>query len=195
MYINILSLILLCYRADLLDMVLPTTVDLGTNINNELVTDVEVSEDLLNPDSLECATNAAISAINKMASKNKALKPSDSLGSRSISKSSLEGILPASDVTSKKHTGTDISESAMSDGDASNILDTSDLIRFKQAPSTSSDKIGSPCNMILACTGNNSEEKRFDRYVILQFFVIKFLDCFLQLQMLLQLYSRGHKMS
>ncbi|PNF19511.1 hypothetical protein B7P43_G02332 [Cryptotermes secundus] len=149
--------------ADLLDMVLPTTVDLDTNINNELVTDVEVSEALLNPDSLECATNAAISAISKMASKNKALKPSESLGSRSISKSSLDGILPASDVTSKKHTSTDLSESAMSDGDASNILDTSDLIRFKQAPSTSSDKIGSPCNMILACTGNNSEEKRFDR--------------------------------
>lgn len=150
--------------ADLLDMVLPTTADLlDTNINNELATDVEVSEDLLNPDSLEYATNAAISAISSVASKNKSLKPSHSLGSRSISKSSLDGILPASNVTSNTQTGTDLSENAMSDGDASSKLDTSDLIRFKPAPSTSSDKNGSPSNMILACTGNNYEEKCFHR--------------------------------
>lgn len=174
MHINILSLILLCYRADLLDLVLPTTVDLlDTNMNNELATDVEVSEDLMNPDSLECATNAAVSAISSVASKNKALKASDSLGSRSISKSSLDGILSASDITSNTQTGTDLSGSAMSDGDASSkLVDTSDLIRFKQAPSTSGDKNGSPSNMILACTGNNSEENRFDRYAILQVFFL-----------------------
>jgi hypothetical protein len=170
-HINILSLILLCYRADLLDMVLPTTVDLlDTNINNELATDVEVSEDLLNPDSLECATNAAISAISSVASKNNVLKPSDSLGSTSIPNSSLDGILPAADVTSNTQTGTNLSESAVSDGDASSKLDTSDLIRFKHAPSTSSDKNRSPSNMILACTGSNFEDKCFDRYAILQVF-------------------------
>jgi hypothetical protein len=156
-------------------MVLPTTADLlDTNINNELATDVEVSEDLLNPDSLEYATNAAISAISSVASKNKSLKPSDSLGTRSISKSSLDGILPPSDFTSNTQTDTDLSESAMSDGDAHSKLDTSDLIRFKHAPSTSSDKNGYPSNMILACTGNNSEEKCFNRYTILQ---INFFFC------------------
>jgi hypothetical protein len=143
-------------------MVLPTTVDLlDTNINNEVATDVEVSKDLLNPDPLEYATNAAISAI-------KSLKPSESLGSRSISRSSLDGILSVSGVTSNTHAGTDLAESAMSDDDASSKFDTSDVIRFNQEPSTSSDRNVSPSNMILACTGNNSEEKCFDRYTILQ---------------------------
>jgi hypothetical protein len=153
-------------------MVLPQTVDLlDTNINKELTTDVEDNEDLLNPDSLEYATNAAISAISSVAEKNKSLKSSESLSSRSISRSSVDGIVPVLDVTSNTESGTDHPESAMSDGDAHSKLDTSDLTRLKQEPSTSSDKNVSPSNMILACTGNNSEEKCFDRYTILQNFL------------------------
>jgi hypothetical protein len=171
MHISILNSIVLCYRADLLDMVLPKTVDLDTNINKELATDVEDNEDLLNPSSLEYATNAAISAISSVAEKNKTLKSSDSLSNRSISISSADGILPVLGVTSNTESGTDHPESAMSDGDACSKLDTSEFTRLKQEPSTSSDKNVSPSNMILACTGNNSEEKYFDRYTILQIFL------------------------
>jgi hypothetical protein len=167
-------------------MVLPTAVDLDKNMNNEIGTDVEVSEDLLNHTSLEYATNAAISAISSVADKNKSWTQSDSLCSKSISGSSLDGILPVLDVTSSTEAGTDISESTVSEeGDASSKLDTSDLIRFKHEPSTSSDKNGCPSNMVLACTGNSSEENCFERYTIFRFF------CVVELQMLLQFYSRG----
>jgi hypothetical protein len=153
-------------------MVLPTTVNLlDTNINKELATDVEVNEDLLNPNSLEYATNVAISAISNVAKRNETFKPSDSLGNRSISRSSVDGILPVLGVTSNTESGTDNPESAMSDGDAHSKLATSDLMRLKQKPSTSSDNNISPSNMILACTGNNSEENCFDRYTILQVFL------------------------
>jgi hypothetical protein len=152
-------------------VVLPTLVNgktvelLETNSNNEAATDVEVNEDLLNSDSLEAATDAAISAISSVAaSKNKSFKSADSSGSRSISKSSLNGILPVSSLAGSKYASTNLADSDAS----SNInLNTDDLMSFKQEPSTSSDKSGSPSNMILACTGNSSEDNCIDRCAFL----------------------------
>jgi hypothetical protein len=151
-------------------VVLPTTVDLETNTNNEAAVDVEVGEDLLNPDPLAAATDAAISGISSVAaaSKNKSFTSVDSLGSI-ISRSSFDEILPVSSVTNSKSASTYLVDSAVSDNATSSAkLSTNDLMVFKQEASTSSDKNGSPSNMVLACTGNNSEENCFDRCAILR---------------------------
>lgn len=151
---------------DLLDMVLPTTYGLKTHTNNEAANHVEVNEDLLTPNSVAAATVAAISGINMTAAnKNKSFKLTDSLGMKRISISPLDGILPMSSVTSNKCASANLADSAVSESDASSNAKpkTSDLMIFKQEPSTSSDQSGSSSNMILARTGINSEENCFDR--------------------------------
>jgi hypothetical protein len=152
-------------------VVLPATVDLlETNTNSEEATGVEVGEDLLIPDPLVAATDAAVSSISNVAaaSKNKSFMPGDSLGSI-ISRTSFDETSPTSSVTNDKYASTYLVDSAVSDNDASSNtkLNTNDLMIFKQDPSTSGDKNRSPSNMILACTGNNSEENYFERYAIL----------------------------
>lgn len=149
-------------------MVFPTTGDLKTYTNSEAANHVEVNEDLLTPNSVAAAADAAISGISMTpASKNKSFKLTDSLGSKHISRAPLDGILPVSSVTSKKCASANLADSAVSEIDASSIAKpkTSDLI-LKQEPSTSSDQTGSSSNMILARTGINSEENCFDRCAI-----------------------------
>lgn len=150
---------------DLLDMVFPTTGDLKTYTNSEAANHVEV-EELLTPNSVASATDAAISGIIMTpASKNKSFKLTDSLGSKHISRAPLDGILPVSSVTNNKYANVNLADSAVSESDVSSIVKpkTSDLMIFKQEPSTSRDQTGSSSNMILARTGINSEENCFDR--------------------------------
>jgi len=151
---------------DLLNMVFPTTSDLKTYTNSEATNHVEVNEDLLTPNSVAAATDAAISGIIMTpASKNKSFKLTDSLGSKHISRAPLDGILPVSSVTSNRCASPNLADSAVSESDASSNAKpkTSDLMVFKQEPSTSNDQTGSSSNMILARTGINSEENCFER--------------------------------
>lgn len=151
-------------------MVFPTTGDLKTYTNSEAADEVEINENLLTPNSLAAATDAAISGIIMTpASKNKSFKLTDSLGSKHISRAPLDGILPVSSVTSNKCASASLADSAVSESDASSIgkPKTSDLMIFKQEPSTSSDQTGSSSNMILARTGINSEENCFERCAIM----------------------------
>jgi hypothetical protein len=152
-------------------MVLPTTDDLKKYTNSEATTHVEVNEDLLTPESMAAATDAAIYGISMTAaSKSKSFKLADSVGSKHISRSPLD----VSSVARNKCTSENLADCAVSDSDASSNakLKTSDLMILKQEPSTSSDQSGSSSNMILACTGNNSEENCFDRCAILHIKII-----------------------
>jgi len=150
-------------------MVFPTTGDPKTYTDSEAANLVEVNEDLLTPNSVAAATDAALSGIIMTpASKNKSFKLTDSLGSKHISRAPLDGILPVSSVTSNKCASANLADSAVSESDASSNAKpkTSDLMIFKQEPSTSSDQTGSSSNMILARTGINSEENGFERCAI-----------------------------
>ncbi|XP_021937953.1 heat shock factor protein isoform X2 [Zootermopsis nevadensis] len=151
---------------DFLDVVMPTTVEiLEKDTNNEAEIDVEVGEDLLNPDRLAAATDVAISGITSVAAagEDKSYTPVDSLVS-AVSRSSFDEVLPVSDVTNSKCASTYLVDSAVLGNDASSSakLNTSDLMGFKQKASTSHDEDGSPSNMVLACTGVNSEENCMD---------------------------------
>jgi hypothetical protein len=155
-------------------MVLPTIGDLKTDTSNEAANLVEVNEDLLTPDSVAAATDAAISGISMTAaSKNKSFKRTDSVGSKHIARSLLDGILPVSSVTSNKCASANLAASAVSENDASSNAKhkTSDLMIFKQEPSTSNDESGSSSNMILARTGINSEENSFERCAIFHIYL------------------------
>lgn len=147
---------------------MPTTVEiLEKDTNNEAEIDVEVGEDLLNPDRLAAATDVAISGITSVAAagEDKSYTPVDSLVS-AVSRSSFDEVLPVSDVTNSKCASTYLVDSAVLGNDASSSakLNTSDLMGFKQKASTSHDEDGSPSNMVLACTGVNSEENCMDGY-------------------------------
>lgn len=180
MYVNIFIRILLCYRVNFLDVVLPATVDLlESNRNNEVAIDVEVGEeDLMNTDPLAAAADAAICNISGVAtaSKDRSFTPANSLGS-TVSKSSLDEILLVSSVADSKCASTYPVDSAVSDSDANSSakLSTDDLTIFKQGASTSSDKNGSPSNMVLACTGSNSEDSCLDRFAIFMLKVFMFV--------------------
>ena len=119
---------------------------------------------------MAAATDAAVSGIvMTSANKNKSFRLADLLGSKHISRAPLEGVLPVSSVASNKCASANLADSAVTESDASSNAKrkTSDLMIFKQEPSTSNDQTGSSSNMILAHTGTNSEENCFDRYAIL----------------------------
>ena len=143
---------MLCFRIDLLDVVLPTLVAEKTaNVPEKEITNEaengQNKEVVTAPDPLTAATSAAISAINSVAaaSRNKSLKSTPLLNGKSASKTGMNGVLPVmndSRETSVTGNKTDAAKTVK--------LTPSDIMVFKQEPSTSSDKD----NMVLACSGD-----------------------------------------
>lgn len=141
---------------DLLDVVLPTLVTgkAANVLEKEVSNETENKETEMASDPLADATNAAITAINKVAaSRNKTSKSTSLLNGKNVSKTGVNGILPVMNDSRKMSiTG------GKTDAIKNLKLTPSDIMVFKQEPSTSSGKDAHSSNMILACTGNNSGE-------------------------------------
>ena len=145
---------MLCFRVNLLDVVLPTLVtDTAADVNDNETTEVQ-SNDELTSDPLAAATDAAISAITSVAAarRNKTSKLTSLSNGKSVSKTGLNVVLPV--INDAKGNSVLSSKGNANRKKQSN---PSEIMVFKEEPSTS-DKQTSPSNMILALTGNNSDE-------------------------------------
>ncbi|KAJ9584087.1 hypothetical protein L9F63_021559, partial [Diploptera punctata] len=146
---------------DLLDVVFPALVaeteaaPVEKKISNKSIK-TQSKEIEMASDSIADATNEAISAINDVAAAhrntNKSSRFVSLLNGKSVSKPIVNGTLPVTN---------DFRETSVigSKTDKKNKkVDPSDVMVFKQEPSTSSNNDTHSSNMVLACTGNSSGE-------------------------------------